>query len=211
MSYLKKLKVLGVVLPVLAIMAFAGASSASAAKTVECKVNESPCSAAQRWPANTEVAVEGTSNLVSGFVNISCATHMVAKNTAESGEPLPGQIVSVEWTGCTSNLGSCSASALNTPWSGTIAATGGGNGTLTVNKPKGKFTCAGTTCEYEASSATATLEGGNPFKVKATNISLTKVGGGFLCSGTATWSGTFTGIASYNGKSYPTNTWVENI
>jgi hypothetical protein len=67
----------------------------------------------------------------------------------------------------------------------------GGNGTLTVQHPGAKFTCGGTTCEYEASKASISVSGGSPAKAKASSISFTKIGGGFLCSGTASWSGEY--------------------
>jgi hypothetical protein len=204
---LKPLKLLGAVLPVLTVLAFAGAGSASAAGTVLCKEDATPCPSALQYPSGTELAIEGNSTFVSGFTNMECATSMVADAGAASGEPLLAQMTSVEWTNCTSNLGVCTRTALNLPWGSSIAATGGGNGALTVSKPKLRLTCAGTTCEYEASSAKATLTGGNPFTVTASKIELTKTGGGFLCSGTATWAGTYTGTASHNGKIYPTNVW----
>ncbi|MGN6257096.1 MAG: hypothetical protein ACTHN3_04995 [Solirubrobacterales bacterium] len=191
---MKYLKTFGLCLALAtALMAF-GAGSASATKL--CSVNTSPCPAGNTYGKGTAIKtqlVPGTvSTMSSGFTTVTCTeSTMSGKTTSEGGSgAVTGEISSATWKNCTSSLGSCTASALKTPWPAEVTGSGG-NGTMTVQHPAAKFTCGGTTCEYEASKASLSVSGGNPAKAKASNISLGKIGGGFLCSSTASWSGEY--------------------
>jgi len=191
---MKYLKMLGLVAALaMATMAF-GAGTASATKL--CSVNTSPCPAGNTYGKGTSIKtqlVPGTnSTMSSGFVTVTCSeSTMSGKTTSEGGSgAVTGEISSATWKSCTSSLGSCTASALKTPWPAEVTGSGG-NGTLSVQHPGAKFTCGGTTCEYEASKASISVTGGNPAKAKASSISFTKIGGGFLCSSTASWSGEY--------------------
>lgn len=178
----------------IAAMAVIGAGTASATKL--CSINSSPCPAGNTYGKGTAIKtqlVPGTSSVMSsGFVTITCTENtMSGKTTNEGGSgAVTGEISSVAWKNCTSNLGSCTASSLKTPWPAEVTGSGG-NGTLTVQHPGGKFTCGGTTCEYEGSKASVSVTGGNPAKAKASNISFNKIGGSFLCSSTASWTAEF--------------------
>jgi hypothetical protein len=191
---MKYLKMLGLVAVLVMAMAAFGAGTASATKL--CSVNTSPCPAGNTYGKGTAIKTQlvpgATSTMSSGFVNITCTeSTMSGKTTSEGGSgAVLGEISSATWKGCTSSLGSCTASALKTPWPAEVTGSGG-NGTLSVQHPGAKFTCGGTTCEYEASKASLSVSGGNPAKAKASNISLSKIGGGFLCSSTASWSGEY--------------------
>jgi hypothetical protein len=189
---MKYMKTLGLCLvAAIAAMAVIGAGTASATKL--CSVNSAPCPAGNTYgkgtAINTQLVAGTKTTFVSGFVTINCTeSTMNGKTTSEGGAgAVTGEISSVAWKNCTSNLGSCTATALKTPWPAEVTGSGG-NGTLTVTHPGGKFTCGGTTCEYEASSASVSVTGGNPAKAKASGISFKKIGGSFLCSSTATWT-----------------------
>jgi len=191
---MKFLKMIGLCLALaLATMAL-GAGTASATKL--CSVNTSPCPAGNTYGKGTSIKtqlVAGTvSTMSSGFTTVTCTeSTMGGKTTSEGGAgAVTGEISSATWKNCTSGLGSCTASALKTPWPAEVTGSGC-NGTLTVQHPGAKFTCAGTTCEYEASKASISVTGGNPAKAKASSISFSKIGGGFLCSSTASWSGEY--------------------
>jgi hypothetical protein len=196
---MKSMKILGLcVLGALAAMAVMGAGTASATKL--CSVNTSPCPAGSAYLKGTAIKaqlVAGTkSTMSSGFVNISCTESTISGKTTSDGGAgvVTGSISSVTWKNCTSGLGACTASALNTPWSAEVSGSGG-NGTMSISGAGGKFTCGGTTCEYSASKASVSVSGGNPATIKASSISFTKTGGGFLCSSTASWSGTYEATA----------------
>jgi hypothetical protein len=188
---MKYLKMVGLCLVVAAALMAFGAGTASATKL--CSVNTSPCPAGNTYGKGTAIKtqlVAGTKSVMSsGFVTISCTESTLSgKTTSEGGAgAVLGSISSVTWKGCTSNLGACTASSLNTPWPAEVTGSGG-NGTMTVSKPGGKFTCGGTTCEYEGSKASVSISGGNPARAKASNVSFSKIGGGFLCSSTASWT-----------------------
>jgi hypothetical protein len=188
---MKLMKMFGLCLA-LAMAAMAlGAGTASATKL--CSVNTSPCPAGNTYGKGTSIKtqlVTGTKSVMSsGFVTITCTeSTMSGKTTSEGGAgAVTGEISSVTWKNCTSGLGSCTTSALKTPWSAEISGSGG-NGTMSVKGAAGKFTCGGTTCEYEASKASLSVSGGNPARAKASNVSFSKIGGGFLCSSTASWT-----------------------
>lgn len=196
---MRNMKILGLgLLAALAAMAFLGAGTASATKL--CSVNTSPCPAGNTYGKGTAIKAQlvagTTSTMTSGFVNISCTESTISgKTTSEGGAgAVTGTISSVTWKGCTSGLGACTASALNTPWSAEVTGSGG-NGTMSISGAGGKFTCGGVTCEYSASKASVSVSGGNPATIKASNISFSKIGGGFLCSSTAAWSGTYEATA----------------
>ena len=193
---MKNMKMLGLgLLAALAALAAIGAATASA--TVLCSVNSSPCPAGNVYGKGTSIKaqlVAGTnSTMSSGFVTINCSSSSINGKTTSaggSGVAVTGEITSVTWKNCTSNLGSCTASALFTPWAAEVTGSGG-SGTMTVSNAGGKFTCGGTTCEYKASKASVSVSGGNPATIKASGVSFSKVGGGFLCSSTASWSGQY--------------------
>ena len=195
---MKVMKTFGLCLA-LAITAMAfGAGTASATKL--CSVNTSPCPAGSTYGKGTSIKTQlaaGTKSVMSsGFVTITCTeSTMSGKTTSEGGAgAVTGEISSVTWKNCTSGLGSCTTSALKTPWPAEITGSGG-NGTMSVKGAAGKFTCGGTTCEYEASKASISVTGGSPAKAKASNVSFSKIGGGFLCSSTASWSGNYEATA----------------
>lgn len=171
-----------------------GAGTASATKL--CSINSSPCPAGNTYGKGTAIKtqlVPGTkSTMSSGFVTVTCSESTLGgKTTSEGGSgAVTGEISSATWKSCTSSLGSCTASSLKTPWPAEVTGSGG-NGTLSVQHPGAKFTCGGTTCEYEASKASISVSGGNPARAKASNISFSKIGGSFLCSSTSSWSGEY--------------------
>lgn len=196
---MKSMKTFGLlVIGAMAAMAFIGAGTASATKL--CSVNTSPCPAGNTYGSGTAIKAQlvpgTTSTMSSGFVNITCTESTISGKTTSSGGAgaVTGSISSVTWKGCTSALGSCTTSALNTPWPAEVTGSGG-NGTMSISGAGGKFTCGGTTCEYSTSKASVSVSGGNPATIKASNISFSKIGGGFLCSSTASWSGTYEATA----------------
>lgn len=189
---MRNIRILGLaLLAAMAAMAVMGAGTASATKL--CSVNSSPCPAGNTYGKGTSIKtqlVAGTKSVMSsGFVTISCTeSSMNGKTTSEGGAgAVTGDISSVTWKNCTSGLGSCTASSLNTPWAAEITGSGG-SGTLSVKNAGGKFTCGGVTCEYEASKASVSVTGGNPAKAKASSVSFSKIGGSFLCSSSASWT-----------------------
>lgn len=192
---MRNIKILGLgLLAAMAMMAIVGAGTASATKL--CSVNTSPCPAGNTYGKGTAIKAQlpagGTSVMSSGFVTITCTSStMSGKTTSEGGAgAVTGEISSVTWKNCTSNLGSCTASALNTPWKVEVSGSGG-SGTMSVNNPGGKFTCGGVTCEYSASKASVSANGGNPATIKASGVSFSKIGGSFLCSSSASWTSTY--------------------
>jgi len=192
---MKNMKILGLcLLGALAAMAIMGAGTASATKL--CSVNTSPCPAGNTYGKGTSIKAQlpagGTSVMSSGFTTVTCTSStMSGKTTSEGGAgAVTGEISSVTWKNCTSSLGSCTASALNTPWKVEVSGSGG-SGTMSVNNPGGKFTCGGVTCEYAASKASVSANGGNPATIKASGVSFSKIGGGFLCSSSASWTATY--------------------
>ncbi|HET8813521.1 MAG TPA: hypothetical protein VFM51_01025 [Solirubrobacterales bacterium] len=191
---MRNMKILGLCLvAALAAMAMIGAGSASATKL--CESNTAPCPAGETYGKGTSIKaqlVAGTSSTMSsGFVTIQCTSSSMSGKTTSAGGgagvPVTGEITSVTWKNCTSGLGACTASALFTPWSAEVTGTGG-SGTMSVSNAGGKFTCGGVTCEYKASKASVSVTGGSPAIIKASGVSFSKVGGGFLCSSTATWT-----------------------
>lgn len=175
------IKVLGLAaVAAAAVMAFVGVSSAAAAPTVLCKVAELPCAEANRYPANTSIAGESEGKAKLAGINaageteitVECSSKTTLKNTAASGEPLPGSVTALSFTSCNNT---CSVSVTGLPYSGTLAWTSAFNGLLIVKNVGATLTCAFgfVKCKVGAKEVDLTVDGGNPAKVLAVNVPLT--------------------------------------
>jgi hypothetical protein len=215
---MKHAKMLGLMaVAALAVMAFVGVSSASAKVCSTAGLGAS-CGAGHGNELTTQgvtLLSEGHATkarevkLTSGFITVSCDSHIEVTVTHEVID-----LTSLTFTNCTSSLGECTSASANAtkaaPYAVTTAATGGGNGTMTVKASPitGQFTCAGITCKYttpEAGGANGslTVTGSDTApKVVAAGISLTKEeGSSGFCSSTATWEGPYT-------MTSPTSGWI---
>lgn len=133
-------------------LSLVGASSASAS-TVFCKTNTSPCPAGQEYPVGT--AFKASLDPV-----LQVYSNILPRSECISGK-LNGQITAtgVSFTefaanSCSSTFQTCSFSGKALPWSSTLSAGSGGDGTLTVSKAKFVTGCSvlTTPCEFEASN-----------------------------------------------------------
>jgi hypothetical protein len=183
-------------LAALATVACVGAGSASA--TVLCNV-PSPCEVTATYPAETTVKAsleEGTESVLSSSLgNVKCtASSAEGKTTKESGEPLPGEITALSFSGCKFGETSCTVTTKNLPYAASVKATSGDNGTLTVENggsgtPSVFVECKGAiSCTYAVPALEA--KGGAPAKLIAKEVTLTKLEG-LLCPKTSTWSATY--------------------
>jgi hypothetical protein len=197
---MKYIKVLGLsAVAAMALMAF-GVASASA--VTGCKANESPCSAANTYPAGTTITAdlkEGQAKLEAGPINDECTeSSFDATTLAASGSPLEITINSLTFGGtCTCTT----QNAIHLPWKAKISASGGGNGTMTAEtdgsgSPGGTVICSGNHCTYEAADATGiTITGGNPASAAANvELTLNTSQSDFFCvfAGNAHWKATYT-------------------
>jgi len=186
------IKMLGLCLvAALAVTALLGAGTASATKL--CSKNESPCKAENTIKSGSTIKgqlVAGTEAVfVTSLLTVRCTESTIeGKTTSEGGKGVnvTGSISSVVWKNCKSGSTNCTTTALKLPWTSEVSGSGG-SGTMSVFNAAGKFTC-NVTCEYEAKTAATSVTGGNPAIVKAEKIGFSKIGGSFLCPGTATWS-----------------------
>jgi hypothetical protein len=194
------MKMLGLAaVSVAAVMAFLGAGSASAAPTVLCKVAELPCAAGNRYPANTSITgesegsakLEGINSAGKTELTVECASKTTLKNTAESGEPLPGSVTGLSFTGCNN---SCSVSVTGLPYSGTLSWTSGSNGLLIVKKVSATLTClfGFVKCKVGAKEVDLTVDGGNPAKVLANKVAMElEAQEAGTCPAKALWTATY--------------------
>lgn len=211
---MKYIKILGLAaIAAMALTAFVGAGTASAAKTVLCKANETPCSPANTYAAKTKIVAglkAGTNAKLKtegGFVNptVECTTSAVEGETSEiEGEPLKGKITVLSFGGCSAaGFGKCTATAKNLPYNAAITTDPKsepetmGDGILTVTSggtgnPGAEVVCEkiAAPCVYSAVSFALTIKGGNPAEVIASALPLS--GGVFPCPPKATWTATYT-------------------
>jgi hypothetical protein len=155
------LKIVGIsVIAAIAITASIGVGSASAVTT--CKENTSPCPAAKTYPAGTffwAKLLTGKEAKFTGTLTAQCTSSgPKEKLTAESANPLPGELLELTFGGCS---GCTTVASEGVPYSTEIVTTAGGNGTLTLNKIKIKLSgCAlGTTCTATAKAASLAFTG----------------------------------------------------
>lgn len=185
----------------MAITAFAGAASASASEL--CSTNTSPCTGT-KYGVGTALEATSTSAVLTttgGFINptVTC-THSAVKgsvtNAGGKGSNVVGTINSLTFTSCSYSGGKCTVTSTGTPYLATGTATGGGNGTLTVENdgsgnPGASVACEGLpVCSYSSGDVSMSVTGGNPAKIVANKVLLT--GGSFPCPTDATWTATYT-------------------
>jgi hypothetical protein len=199
----------------LAVMAFVGAGSASA--TTLCQENVNPCPAGQRYAKGTKLEASlktGTNAVLTtkgGLLNptVTCKKSTTTDVlTAESGSPLLNEITALTFTECTANLGSgkCTVTSVNLPYKSELAATGSGNGTLTVTSggkgnPGALVECGELpTCTYGAAKFVLDAIGGAPGEVLAKEEPLS--GGAFPCPPESKWTATYV-------VNNPTKGWLE--
>jgi len=198
---MKYLKIFGLAAVVAGIaMAFA-ASSASA--TALCSMNEAKCAA----PLGTGTAVEaklqtGTKAVLkTELATVECAkSETKGKTTSGAGATVTGVIEVLNFEECKTTAGTnCTVgSALSLPYNGSIVATEGGNGKLTVTKgtgggnPGATVTCLGVIeCTFRTASAVLKVTGGSPALAKAEAINLSERTGKLCPSLEAKWTATY--------------------
>jgi hypothetical protein len=128
---MKSTKILGTAATVaVAAMAFVGTGTASA--NTLCKVNENPCSAANRYSEPTEITAESSNVGITGFnfASMECHSQVVLKFSGQ--QPLAVQVSGLTWTNC--NLAAGGGTTTSLP-SGVLKTFGGGNGPLTLTSP----------------------------------------------------------------------------
>jgi hypothetical protein len=212
---MKSIRILGLgVVAALAVMAFVGAGSASAVTL--CKANESPCTGTNKYPSGTAVSAhlkEGTVALLkTNIVNVTCSeSETSGENTLESGSPLTGLVRTLSFGECETVLGTpCTVTVVHLdalhPYNASIAATGGGNGTLTVTgnslgNPGATVECATViNCTFTTASAALSVTGGTMALAKASEVTLSQ--SGIKCPSTSTWNAEYRVTA-------PEPLWVE--
>ncbi len=169
------------VVAVFVATALIGTASSSAAIAL-CKVKgEGACPKESAYPLKTALTgtlkekAKGTGKEFS----VECTESKWAGETlSETSETITGTLASLSHGGCTSaTLGACTWVTLNLPWTLTIRATGGGNGTYTwtnggTGVPGYRVTCGAVHCRYGAASIVASVQGGSP-AVATVNQALT--------------------------------------
>jgi hypothetical protein len=163
--------------------------------TMLCRA-ASPCAPPEAYPAETAVKAsleKGTEAVLkTNLVNVKCPTSTAeGKTTAESGEPLPGEVTALSFSGCKTEGGTtCTVTTQNLPYAASLKATGEGNGTLTVTNPSVKVVC-GFVLSCAFGTEPLEVKGGAPAKVIAKEV-VPNSGGGSVCPETAKWSATYT-------------------
>lgn len=201
MKYLKMLALAAVAAG--ALMAFVGAGTASASKL--CSAQEDPCSAAQTWPAGTEIdfsLVEKGSALLTtteGETIETCSKSTVVGDITNAGsatETVTGKITKLLWEGCpftttTNSLGGLEIHNIAGTFNGTLTADtqGGKIPEVTIN------TVFFGSCVYgitNGGSIGELTEGKGATAIFHANAVAHKLSGSNIaCPGTAKWTATY--------------------
>ncbi len=180
-----------------AILAFAGPGAASAANTGLCSAEEAECRYDNLYLSETELSMklagETKTTFETNLGTISCSKATLGGVTlAVVGEPLAAETTSWTFGECLlGGLTSCSLEAKNTPYATTIAATGGGDGTLTLTNggtgSPGLIVVCGLSvnCTLSASSISFQSNSGSPAVVSPNGVKFE--GSGSKCPTTVTW------------------------
>jgi hypothetical protein len=161
---------------VLVVTAFAAAGSASA--DALCKENVNPCPKGASYAVGTTFKMEAEELVLTGeSFSMKCKTGASEFKTTKdlgAGKGLEISLTSETLKGCE---GTCKEVTMeNLPYSGTIKATGEGNGTTIETGAKevgfALTGCTGleTPCQYRLAQRTRTFLGGNPFRLDMTQI-----------------------------------------
>jgi hypothetical protein len=175
-----------------ALLAMAvAAAPAMASPTVLCEVNEEPCSKAnykslpQIYGAVFENEKTEARLLLPELSPVTCGTgKMVTTFGAEPAEPLLGE----GWINFGLCSGGCEIGEIND--SGSIEATGKGNGLLTIKEPVLQLTCGFMKCRFGTTAMKVEVQGGE-VAMLFTTTKLTLKEKGFLCPTTATYDGIY--------------------
>jgi len=163
-------------------LALVGSSSASAAQTVLCKVEESPCPIPNRWEMRPFEAKAEPFKLLTSLGTVECTSSTLNGTLGNSGEPQAVAIERLVFAGCKIGMTGCAVEA-------------GGLGGLdllrtNVNLGEGtllnteiKVQCSLTlNCTYEGAPVLHLLgkNGAEAAKLTANEVVMTKTGG-LLC------------------------------
>ncbi|HKO36819.1 MAG TPA: hypothetical protein VJU14_00440 [Solirubrobacterales bacterium] len=189
---------LGLTVAALLLLLAGGADQARAAGVVLCKVNKDPCPAGSTYgtwtplyggaEATTKIPTEVRFNLP-GQVETQCAYNkFVTELSAFVTEPRLGET----WIVATSCSASCEVATENFSYKATLAASGGGNGVITVGSPRFHVKCGSSLdCYYGKSTIKAQVKGGEPASLTLEETLERQTPSSFLCPTTATYKGVY--------------------
>lgn len=178
-------------------VAFVGASSASA--TVLCKENKSPCGSA--WPEETTIVAESSKAVLLGSLSVTCTSKVTVLAEKNLAGEITGKITSLTWSNCS---GCTKVTTTKLP-TGSLKATGSGNGTLLTTSETVVLleNCPlGITCTAKATDASLTFNGGaiGTANSVASEVPVT-LSGGFGCGSSGKWDAGSSGSSAYIVKS----------
>jgi len=166
----------------IAAMAFLGAGTASAHW---CKLNQSPCGAANEYPVGTKIAVKSSDAKLSGTISTDCES-LAELELTSIGAELKGTVTSLSFTNCTNGC----VATVNKKGTFDDKATGGGNGTvLMLGVEVTLSSCLGfAKCVAKGEDVTLALFGGAVGTAKGTALNQPISISGFGCGSTGTWN-----------------------
>ncbi|HEX5375340.1 MAG TPA: hypothetical protein VFW48_04200, partial [Solirubrobacterales bacterium] len=161
-----------------------------------CKENASPCPFASRSLVGSALEASAPEVKFTQFgVSWNCTSTLKGKVKVGGGASVNADFSDGTFGNCSIANGSCTAGKIEAPGS-SFTASGGGNGTLTLNSLKVTMNCTywGTpvTCIYANAKVSVPVTGGSPAKAVGTNVPMERlVGSSEACGATLSWSGTY--------------------
>jgi hypothetical protein len=180
---MRSVKATSAFLLLLAACALAPPSALAANETVLCKANQVPCEMANQYASGTSFTSGSIDTLfVSETFSVECQySTLTDKTTAVSGNPLQGEITSLNFEGCVNaSFGACTVTALDLPWKTELSRTTAPDGSLEVKRrtggeePRARVKCGllnAIKCVYGA-EPTLTMEGGTTYAIQIESIML---------------------------------------
>ena len=171
-------------------MAFIGVGTAFAAKekVVLCKTNVNLCPAAQLWGEHVTIKAKSKLAVLLGTLNVHCESLVTVLAEVSHKDRILGKVTQLSWSNCT---GCGKATTLTLP-TGSLFATGSGNGKLdTTSKTEvllQECTFLKLDCTASANSASLSFVGGaiGSTALSEANEVPTSVSGAF-CGSTGAW------------------------
>jgi len=178
---MKFIKVCGLaVFAAMALTAWLGVGSASAATM--CKVNQTPCPEASRWPSGTKFVAESTEVVIGGSLSVQCKVKVEFTLDATSGNPLTATANAILWISCKGGCVKVETTKLPA-WRIAAAIAGGGRGIFTLLAMNVKLgSCLGFfTCTMSVAEGKQEFTGGSGGSAAFTQNNIPVTFSGFGC------------------------------
>jgi hypothetical protein len=151
-----------------------------------CATAEKECAEENVYEEGTLLVAKTSDALIESSIGaIACSSTGEFETAAEAGQPLPGYITKLSFSGCMLGKTECTVSEVDHVYYGLLTETKENGGSLTISDggagaPGGLVECGALSCKLSAKELVLTATGGKPASLEVSKAGF-GVEGGFLC------------------------------